>query len=182
MTISYSWDWAYFKDFGALYMALVGIGFMLYAKYKAKKVNKKQYEAYSQFSFFVAVVYVLLDIWKGLTIYNPNFIFLGVFAMLALALIFADGYMTQKIVGRKLAQEANPIMALLFRAVGYKTVRLAILIIMAGLLVALIKSEDLAGIMAVTMMWVMVDTNNLVVWYKIKRNLHLKAKVAVALS
>ena len=91
-----------------------------------------------------------------------------------LLLVYYDGRITQKVVGSGLAVEANPFASFLFRKLGFKKVRIGIGIVVAGYIIAILIREDLVTIMFLCLVWVLVDSNNVIAWYRLRKGQHMR--------
>jgi len=149
---------------------------MLYAKGKCKKVKKKA-TAYGKWFFIISIMCLLGAFMCGIEILNPSLMLLIGLSLIALVLIYIDGWLTNKAVGSDLAVEANPIAVMSFKRFGIRKTRIAIFALVVGFLVWLNINSEMAGVFALCLLWLFVDGNNIVVWHKIKQKLNLKARV-----
>ena len=177
MTFIFNWDGISLMAWLAIiYLIACSIGFRFYARNKREDVKRKC-DAYGKYFLFMSVVYVMVVVLSKLEIYNVNAILVAMLSAFALGLVYIDGWLTQKAVGGDLAVEANPIADMLFNRFGFKKIRVAIFVLVAGLVIYSSINGDIAVIFALCLIWVLVDGNNIVVWHKIKQAQRLKESV-----
>jgi hypothetical protein len=157
-------------------------GFFVFSRFWAKnksRPRKERMEAKATGYFFLiwAVWVFIVDITSGLTIANPSRYFLVGTAIIALSLVYIDGWLTERAVGNPSAIEANPIMGGLFKIIGIRKTRIGIFVLMSALIAYLVVSWDLVGVGLLGVLWVFIDGNNIIVLRGIRRTQALRASV-----
>lgn len=177
MTISYVW-----QGISPVVISVVAlfIGFFIFSKFyirKRRRPNgkKSRVKAYGFFFFVFAVFYLVVVVASGIIITNPNMALVVLLSVLTLALVYFDGRITEKVVGRGLAVEANPIMALFFRWVGIRKVRIAVFMVVFAMIAHMVYAGDLLSISVLCLLWIVVDSNNILVLRGRMQNIRLRA-------
>jgi hypothetical protein len=165
----------------AIILALVGffVFSRFYSKDRSKPREKRRQVRANGFYFLIlAVVFLVSDIASGISIANPSrWLVVGV-ATVTLALVYTDGWLTEKAVGNRLATEANPIMGGLFKLVGIRKTRIGILVFVVVCVAYLAFIKDLVTVGLLFLLWIFIDSNNIIVLRGIRRNQALRASVA----
>jgi len=157
--------------------AVYYIATKFYTKNKKKPLrNRGEVIAYGKFFLFLAILYPLIWLMIGFEIYQPHLILTVSATVIAIILIFTDGWLTHKAMGNYQAIESNPLMNILMKLIPFKYLRYAVLGIASGFIIYLAVTGLVRDILIVCLMWTLVDTNNMLTL----RRLKLKHAIKIA--
>lgn len=155
-------------------LIMLFLGYFIFSKFyiknkKKTRKTKRQVEATGKYFLFLAIFTLIVFIFSGVKISKPNLSLLVASAVIALSLIYLDGWLTEKAVGGYSAVEGNPIMSLLFKKFKIRNMRLYIFGFMLGIIVGCVVTKALSPLFVICMGWILVDGNNIIVWRKMQQ-------------
>lgn len=162
----------------SLYFLLCSALLNQYAK-RQKPSKQRELMGYGKYVFILSVFLMLIVFLFGLDVENPPLLALLGLSVVGLTLVYFDGKMTEKVVGKDLAVECNPMAKWMFKKVGFRFVRVSFWLFVCGVVAYSLVMADIHSLLSICLMWIIVDSSNLMVWRNIKKMLRLKSMVIV---